>query len=43
MIVDTDAGAALELEVRAGGLPELDQRVFVVIDPERINILRPPG
>ena len=43
VIVDTVAGAALELEVRAGGLPELDQRVFVVIDPERINILRPPG
>jgi thiamine transport system ATP-binding protein len=40
VVVDTDAGASLELEVRDGRPPEAGQRVSVAVDPSRVNVLR---
>lgn len=40
--VATDPGALLELEVRAGDLPEVGARVAVAVDPARVNVLTIP-
>lgn len=40
VVVTTDAGAPLELEVRDGRLPEVGARVTISVDPTRINVLR---
>jgi thiamine transport system ATP-binding protein len=37
--IDTDAGSALELEVREGRLPEIGERVSVSVDPARVTVL----
>jgi thiamine transport system ATP-binding protein len=39
VVVTTDAGAPLELEVRDGRLPEAGERVAVAVDPARLNVL----
>jgi thiamine transport system ATP-binding protein len=41
VVVATEAGAPLELEVRDGRLPEVGERVSVAVDPTRSNVL--PG
>jgi thiamine transport system ATP-binding protein len=38
--VATASGAELELEVRAGAIPEIGAQVTVAVDPDRINVLR---
>jgi len=38
--VTTDAGAALDLEVRGQPLPEVGQRVSVKVDTAALNVLR---
>jgi thiamine transport system ATP-binding protein len=38
--VESDAGAPLELEVRGGSLPEIGAEISIVVDPDRVNILR---
>lgn len=40
VVVATDAGAPLELEVRDGRLPEVGEPVAVAVDPARINVSR---
>jgi len=40
VIVMTDAGAPLELEVRDGSMPEVGERVSVGVDARRVNVLR---
>ncbi len=40
VVVTTDAGAPLELEVRDGRLPEAGERVAITVDPVRISVLR---
>jgi thiamine transport system ATP-binding protein len=42
VVLSTDAGADLELEVRDEPLPEVGERVAVAVDPTRIGVL-PPG
>jgi thiamine transport system ATP-binding protein len=42
VIVATDGGADLELEVRDEPLPEVGARVAIAVDPTRISVL-PPG
>jgi thiamine transport system ATP-binding protein len=37
--INTDAGAALELQVRGADLPAIGQRVSVQVDPHMINLL----
>ncbi|MET0772290.1 MAG: ABC transporter ATP-binding protein [Candidatus Limnocylindrales bacterium] len=39
VVVTTDAGAPLELEVRDGPLPQVGERVRVAVDPARVNVL----
>jgi thiamine transport system ATP-binding protein len=39
VVVATDAGGPLELEVRDGRLPEVGERVAVAVDPGRLNVL----
>jgi thiamine transport system ATP-binding protein len=39
VVVDTDAGATLELEIREGPLPEIGERVPVAVDPARVTVL----
>ncbi len=40
VVVATEAGAPLELEVRDGRLPEVGERVRVAVDGGRVNVLR---
>jgi len=40
VVVTTDAGGSLELEVRDGHLPEPGERVSVAVDAGRVNVLR---
>jgi len=39
VVVDTDAGAPLELEIRNGRLPDVGERVSVSVDPARVNVI----
>jgi thiamine transport system ATP-binding protein len=39
VVIATDAGAGLELEVRDGRLPEVGERVAVAVDGERLNVI----
>jgi hypothetical protein len=39
VVVATDAGAPLELEVRDGRLPEVGERVAIEVDGTRVNVI----
>jgi hypothetical protein len=40
VVVATQAGGSLELEVRDGHLPEPGERVSVAVDAARVNLIR---
>jgi thiamine transport system ATP-binding protein len=42
VVVATDAGEPLELEVRDGSLPDVGERVSVAVDPASVNVLSMP-
>jgi thiamine transport system ATP-binding protein len=43
VVIGTDAGARLELEVRDGRLPDVGERVSISVDPARVNVLDGAG